>query len=424
MPNSMEPDLERRIDLYVRGELSPAEARELAQAALRRPDLFEELNAAALAKAAIETAPYEILERYVSGQLSPMGQRELAREALNNDQLFDALATHGTVERGLEDAAFRDAVLRKPRSKVRIFAMVGSIAAAVAFFTVYLKSPAPKLKTTPITASVSRGTLKPTLDPSMGAGQPILLASQLRPPAGQTRDTTIFRGSEPESRAPQQQGSILSIEEKLPTIDLGSLDGLAKGNEVRVYRDGKAVGRIAVTTVFRDRARGRIAAGETIRVGDRVRTDSSVYSSAVLQQVNALAASGDLKKAIDAAQKALIQVGTNRKLLERLATLEYQTGALDAALQHYEAAAPQEIGALNSLTALYLLRGEYQRAEALLSGKTNEESLNNSGVAAELRGDSIRAAQYYEEALRLSETAPIETRKSIQANLTRVKSLK
>jgi len=35
----MEPDLEQRIDLYVRGELSPAEARELAQEALR-PDLL------------------------------------------------------------------------------------------------------------------------------------------------------------------------------------------------------------------------------------------------------------------------------------------------------------------------------------------------------------------------------------------------
>jgi hypothetical protein len=54
MPDSIQPDLDRRIDLYVRGELSPSEARELAQEALARPDLFEELNTAALAKAAIE----------------------------------------------------------------------------------------------------------------------------------------------------------------------------------------------------------------------------------------------------------------------------------------------------------------------------------------------------------------------------------
>jgi len=54
MPNSMGPELEHQIDLYARGELSPAEARELAQEALRRPDLFEELSAAALAKAAVE----------------------------------------------------------------------------------------------------------------------------------------------------------------------------------------------------------------------------------------------------------------------------------------------------------------------------------------------------------------------------------
>src|SRR5467141_948686 len=97
-------ELERKIDLYVRGELSPAEARELAQESLRRPELFEELNAAALAKAAIESESNSgILERYLSGQLSPLEERELAREALNNEQLFDALATHGAIEEGLED---------------------------------------------------------------------------------------------------------------------------------------------------------------------------------------------------------------------------------------------------------------------------------------------------------------------------------
>src|SRR3979411_2372160 len=101
MPNSMEPDLDQRIDLYVRGELSPVEARELAQEALRRPDLFEELNAAALAKAAIESESNStILQRYLSGQLSPTEERELARDALNNEQLFDALAAHGIVEEG------------------------------------------------------------------------------------------------------------------------------------------------------------------------------------------------------------------------------------------------------------------------------------------------------------------------------------
>jgi tetratricopeptide (TPR) repeat protein len=144
-----------------------------------------------------------------------------------------------------------------------------------------------------------------------------------------------------------------------------------------------------------------------------------------MQQVDALTARGDSKKAIDVAQKALTQLGTNRQLLERIAALEYQTGALDAALQHYEAAAPQEIESLNSLASLYLLvRGDYQRAEGLLSGKSDGESLNNLGVAAELRGDTQSAAQYYGEALRALDGSAVESRKSVQENLTRAKGLK
>jgi len=427
MPDSIQPDLERRIDLYMRGELSPSEARELAQQALDRPDLFEELNAVALAKAAFEdgewqTTKIDRLPHYVSGQLSPMEERELAREALSDDQLFNALAVHGTVEKGLKDTAFRDAVLRKPRSKVRIFAIAGSIAAAVALVTFYLERPASKQDGKATIATATRARLKPTVDSSASAGQPILLASQLRPT---TSDTTIFRGADPGSRPPQQQGSILSIDENLPTVNLGSLDGLAKGNELRVFREGQPIGRIVVTTIFRDRARGRIATGETVRAGDQVRTDGSVYLSAVMQQVDALTARGDSKKAIDVAQKALTQLGTNRQLLERIAALEYQTGALDAALQHYEAAAPQEIQSLNSLASLYLLlRGDYQRAEGLLSGKSDGESLNNLGVAAELRGDTQRAAQYYGEALRALDGSALESRKSVQENLTRAKGLK
>src|SRR5438552_259389 len=148
MPDSIQPDLDRRIDLYVRGELSPVEARELAQEALRRPDLFEELNAAALAKAAIESEGNSAsLKRYLSGQRSPAEERELAREALSDEQLFDELAAHGVVEKGLDDPVFREAVSKsdrhvqaiRPRSKLRVFAIAGSIAAAIALFTFYLK---------------------------------------------------------------------------------------------------------------------------------------------------------------------------------------------------------------------------------------------------------------------------------------------
>jgi tetratricopeptide (TPR) repeat protein len=418
MPDSIQPDLEGTIDLYARGELSPADARALAQEALSRPDLFEELNAVALAKAASEIND-DVLQHYVSGHLSSLEEWKLAQEALNNEQLFDALATHGTVEKGLEDAAFRDAVLKRPKSRVRIYAMVGTIAAAIAFFAIYLRSPATVPNHNAATTSAKHVSLSPTLDASASGGQPILLASQLRP---QSAATPIFRGTDSESRPPQQRGSVLSIDDQLPTVNLGSLDGLAKGSELQVFRDGQPVGRVLVNTVFRDRARGRIVAGNIIHVGDQVRTNDSVYLSAVLQQMDALTARGDLKKALDVGRKALASSVKNAKLLARVAAVEYQEGAVDMAVQHYEAAATEDPEALNSLAALYLLHGDYQRAEDRLKPDT-AESLNNLGVAAELRGDSQKAAHYYNEALR-APGATKESQTSIQANLARVQGVK
>src|SRR5581483_7932886 len=45
------------IDRYARGDLSPAEARDLARASLDSPELFDELTDAALAKAALSSRP-------------------------------------------------------------------------------------------------------------------------------------------------------------------------------------------------------------------------------------------------------------------------------------------------------------------------------------------------------------------------------
>ena len=43
-------------------------------------------------------------------------------------------------------------------------------------------------------------------------------------------------------------------------MNLGSIDGLAKGTELETSHD-KQAGRIVITTVFRDHARGEIEAG-------------------------------------------------------------------------------------------------------------------------------------------------------------------
>src|SRR5580658_7806103 len=52
MSDSTGPHLDDSIDRYARRELTPAEARELAQKSLDDPELFEDLTASALAAAA------------------------------------------------------------------------------------------------------------------------------------------------------------------------------------------------------------------------------------------------------------------------------------------------------------------------------------------------------------------------------------
>ncbi len=153
----------------------------------------------------------------------------------------------------------------------------------------------------------------------------------------------------------------------------------------------------------------------------------------MLHQVDALAASGDLDRARALAGKTLAagSSGETRALLERLAALDFQAGATDAAREHYEAAAnnffaPPAASAseravtLNSLGALYLLRGDPQSAAKPLNQAAaltaidpdlHAQILNNLGVMSELNGDVAQARDNY-------------TRANAQENLTRLQSSK
>src|SRR5947209_3959640 len=55
MADGIESHLDGQIDRYVRGELSPAEARALAQKCLDDPELFEDLTSVALTKSALDS---------------------------------------------------------------------------------------------------------------------------------------------------------------------------------------------------------------------------------------------------------------------------------------------------------------------------------------------------------------------------------
>ena len=68
------------------------------------------------------------------------------------------------------------------------------------------------------------------------------------------------------------------------TINLGSLDGLTKGNQLDVFRAGSAqpTGRLEAITIFRDRSRARVVSG-AVKEHDRVRAEPSVYLNAVIE---------------------------------------------------------------------------------------------------------------------------------------------
>jgi hypothetical protein len=341
----MELDLNSRIDRYMDRELHPAAARALAQEALDDSDLFDELTAVALVEAALKSPATT--------------DRALAQAALDDEHLFDTLVARGAV----------DAAVQSPRRRKHWpMAVAGAVAAAglLAFFILRPSSQPVQAPAQQTQVTISKPAVAPT----------ILLTRDLQP--ARSHDRAIFRGAEPASRAPKSEGAIVSMEDGIATVNLGSLDGLAKGAELSVIRD-KPVGRIVVTTVFRDRARGKIVDGVGIQSNDPVRVPTSAHLAAILQQVDALAANGDLKAARDLAQKSLAggTPGETRPLLERLAALDYQAGATDAARERYEvvvnnfdqppAAGPSEQAmTLASYGTLCLLAGDAQRANDLL----------------------------------------------------------
>jgi hypothetical protein len=322
--------LEDRIDRFARGELSPVEARELAQASLDSPELFADLTDSALAKAAL-----------YSGTLP------------------------------------KDKIVRFPRKWIII-----GVAAAVA--AMVFVSP-----TLVRTRQVGNSVVKPVLALT-ARDQPVLLANGLEPtPAG------VFRGAEGDSRAAQTAGSIVSIEDGFATIDLGSLDGLIKGSVLQVFRDDRSsevIGRVEVTTVFRERARGRVDG--QVRAKDRVRVDDASHLDALLEQVAALYNRGDGNAAYRMAEQASRWVETS------------------------SVAAARQAVWWNQLGVLRMLRGDYPHAEEPLSraaATAYAQAVNNLGVLAELRGDRRAAESRYADAVQALAGPAAE------ANLARVR---
>ncbi|HTS50500.1 MAG TPA: hypothetical protein VMH05_21290 [Bryobacteraceae bacterium] len=444
----MSDTLEREMDRYLRGELSPAEARQLAQAALDRRGLFEDLTLAAVALHGLAAQPAndDALKSFVAGRLSRSEQRELAQAALADPELFDALAVHAALEKGLDPPALHGPVgcaVLEPRKVVSFprrfrIAAIGAVAATVAAVAVYVFKPTPPK---PIVASTPGSALSASLDPA--SGKPTLLALALAPPAASSSSAPIFRSTEPDSRAPRPEGAILALDNFVATVDLGSLDGLAKGAQLEVFHGSsrQPAARLAVTTVFRDRARGFTTPGNSIQVNDRVQAAPATYLSAVVEYMDSLADRGDLAGARKIARDALAWANSNnvataeqRKILERLAPLDYKSGDPNAAVQDYQslansfnsppvASTSEQDQAFNAWGALLILRGDTAQAETKFRQTHDAQGLNNAGVLAELRGQTANAQALYEAAVRVLDQSPSASprdRQTIEANLARL----
>jgi hypothetical protein len=344
--------LGHRIDRYARGDLGAAEARDLARASLNSPELFDELTDSALAKAALYSGPLHI-------------------------------------------APAADAAARR-----KTWFVIAGLAAAALIISVMVMRP----------WRTAKLPLKATLAIANSASQPVVLADGLRPPDQDT--APVFRGPATDSRAPQIGGSIVSIEDGVASIDLGSLDGLDKGSELQIFRGGQtanAIGRLQLTTVFRERARGRVVDGQNVRVKDHIRVDGAAHLEALLEQIGTLYNRGDADGAYEAAEQA----------------------SRWAAIANVPLVKQPELW--NQLAVLRILRGDSRDAEeplnraAAASSKaelTYARSMNNLGVMSELRGDRGTAESRYADALRAlaGGANPTEPERSaVEANVARLR---
>ena len=414
-------------DRYLRGDLTPAEARQLAQHALDRRGLFEDLTLTAVSIHGVAAQPAaDSLDMYVSGRLSPPEQRGLAQAALADDELFDTLAAHGAAEQSLGHPTLQTAKV-VPISRKGWFVAAAAIAAAVVAVAIYLRPHASQ------SAPTSAGpALAASLDPA--SQQPILLSRDLTP--ADTGTAPVFRGAEPNSRAPKPEGSIVATDNFEVNIDLGSLDGLTKGAKLEVSRGGQAVGSLEATTVFRDHARAHILTRQSVHANDTVRAAPAVYLGAVLEQMNA--ESPDAPKigrdALSLARSTNVAPSETRAILQRLAQFDYKNGDLNAAAQDYQslvdtfaspppASTAEQDAAFNAWGSLLALRGDRAEAEAKFRQTHDAQGLNNAGVIAELRGETANAQALYEAALRILDKSPSASardRQSIEANLARL----
>ena len=345
------------------------------------------------------------LDGYLAGELSPEEQRALARKALDDPELFDQLASAAMVTA----AAKNEVVAVRRANGVRLRWMLTGAAAALAIIVavVSIERPRPEPTTaSSATAAPSSSATDPATPSATAAIQPVLLTARLGDLVRQP--SSEFRSAADTSRAPKSSGVVVGIEEGEVAIDLGSLDGLAKGSEVQVVRRGAtAPSRLTITTVFRERSRGRVASPNAVHVGDRVEVPSTLQLTALMEHALSRIAAGDADAARTMARQA-VAVSTN-------------------------VPDPDGADAMNELASVLISSRDYADAEALLrraqmnaTGLTAVRVANNLGAVAALQGDRAAAESMYRSALTLAGSTPESesARRSIEKNLHDLESVR
>src|SRR5262249_5035484 len=106
---------------------------------------------------------------------------------------------------------------------------------------------------------------------------------------------TTFRADDTARRLPKAEAPVTSENAGIVEIDLGSLDGVKQGMVLattRLEAPADDVRHVTITTVVRDRSRGRVADG-AVRLGDIVHVAPDVHLTALLNQLAASRSTGN-----------------------------------------------------------------------------------------------------------------------------------
>lgn len=399
--------------------------------------------------------PADMLDRLLAGELPAAEQRRLAQQALDDPELFELLTAAGIVttsaaadngaaperhagrETTSPKAVNKSSVaLRSPWRRPRVLVMTIVAAAAAILMAVAIGR--------------TRNTVTPA--PAGNIAQAPAVATAIPPPLLLTArfdaaPQATFRADAGTSRLPRQTGAIVAVRDGEVDVDLGSLDGLKQGTELRVTRgrdDAAGSSRVRIAVVFRERSRGRLAAGGQVQAGDRVEVPPAVHVTAILEQAVARRAADDLtgartlaRLAVSRAVGAEVPADVRRRSLDQRGMLEHQAGDLTEAARLLAAAAAEfdappvatpaeRAGVLNELGTIRIEQRDFASAERTLQSAQSYATgvllvrvTNNLGAAAALRGDLVAAGRLYRQARSLAEDSPAlaADRQAIDKNL-------